>query len=109
MIEVTTNDRFANVVLKITDKDGQVAPVDGVPIWASSDETVLRATPNADGMGGTVDTVGPGTARITITADADLGEGLATLTGISEDVVVTQAIGPAATMTLDLGPATPKA
>lgn len=109
MVDVTTNDHFANVVLTITDKDGNPAKVDGIPIWASSDETVLHPVPNADGMGGTVETVGPGTARISIQADADLGAGISTITGVSEDVVVTIGAGPASIMTLSLGPATPKA
>ena len=108
MADIKTNEHFANVVLSINDKDKNPAPVDGVPIWASSDETVLRAVPNADGMSGTVEAVGPGTARITISADADMGDGVATITGVSEDVNVTLGIGPASIMTLDLGPSTPK-
>ena len=101
---VNTDQRFDNVVLSITNAAGQPAPVDGVPVWASSDETVIRVTPAADGMSGVVDTVAPGTARVTVTADADVGAGVTTLTGVSDDIVVT--LGPSAqasVMTLNLG------
>ena len=104
MASINTDQRFDNVVLTITNAAGAPAAVDGVPVWASSDETVLRATAAADGMSGVVDTVGPGTARISITADADLGAGTTTITGVSEDVIVT--LGPSAqasVMTLNLG------
>ncbi len=108
MVDITTDQHFAGVMLSITDKDGKPANVDGIPVWASSDETVLRPAPNPDGMGGMIETVGPGTARITVTADADLGAGVSTITGVSEDVAVTPGVLPAALMTLTLGPATPK-
>ena len=110
MADIDTDNYWPNATLTITNDAGAAAPVDGVPVWASSDETVLRAVPKADGMSGLVDTVAPGTARITITADADLGSGTTTLTVISEDVNVTQ--GPssmATTMTLTFGAPTPKA
>jgi hypothetical protein len=102
---INTDQNFPNVVLTITNSLGQPAPVDGVPVWASSDATVITATAAADGMSGVVDTVAPGTARITVTADADLGAGVVTLTGVSDDIVVT--LGPshvASVMTLTLGP-----
>jgi hypothetical protein len=104
MAAINTDQNYPNVVLTITNATGQPATVDGVPVWASSDETILKATPAADGMSGVVDTVGPGTARISITADADLGAGVTTITGVSEDIDVT--LGPshqASVMTLNLG------
>jgi hypothetical protein len=110
MADINTDQNFPNVTLSITDSRGRPARVDGVPVWASSDETVLVATPAADGMSAVVDTVAVGTARITISADADLGNGVQPITGVSEDVNVTQ--GPstvAATMTLNLGAPADKA
>lgn len=103
-MDATTDQSFPNVALVITNNRGQPAPVDGVPVWASSDETVLTVTPSADGMSASVDTVSAGTARISVTADADLGTGVSTITGISDDVNVT--VGPnsvASHMVLDLG------
>ena len=105
-MNVTTDQNFPHVVLEIMDGHTPPRPakVDGVPVWASSDETVLLVTPAVDGMSAVVDTVAPGTARITVTADADLGAGVKTLTGVSEDIVVELGtLGMASTMTLSLG------
>lgn len=102
MADITTDQRFDNVVLSITDDRGRPAAVDGVPVWASSDETVLVVTPAVDGMSAVVDSVAPGTARITVSADADLGSGVQTITGVSEDVNVTNG-SVASVMTLSLG------
>jgi len=91
--------------LTITDSRGRPAVVEGAPIWASSDETVLRATPAADGMSAAIETVGPGgPARISVSADADLGAGVQTITGVTEDITVTVNPGSVASvMTLNLG------
>jgi len=104
MANATTDQNFPNVVLSILDNHvpPRPAPVDGVPVWGSSDDTVLRVTPSADGMSAVVDTVAPGTARISVSADADTGAGVVPLTGVSEDIVVTSG-NVASVMALDLG------
>ena len=89
MADITTDFYYQGVALVITDADGDAAPVDGVPVWASSDETVLSVTPAADGMSADISTVAPGTARITVSADADMGSGVQTITGATEDINVT--------------------
>jgi hypothetical protein len=104
MADINTDQNYPNVALTITDPKGRPAKVDGVPVWSSSDATVLAVTAAADGMSAVVDTVAAGTARITVTADADLGAGVTEITGVSEDVNVT--IGPnstASTVALNLG------
>ena len=104
MADINTDQHYPNVALTITDSKGRPAKVDGVPVWASSDETVLTVAAAADGMSADIETVAPGVARITVTADADLGPGVSTITGVSEDVNVTQ--GPsftASSMVLNLG------
>jgi hypothetical protein len=104
MADINTDQNYPNAMLEITNKAHQPAPVDDVPVWASSDETVLMVTPAADGMSALIDTVAAGTARITVTADADLGDGMVTITGVSEDIHVT--VGPssmASIVTLNLG------
>lgn len=103
-MDANTDQNFPNVVLTITDSKGRPAKVDGVPVWASSDETVLTVAAAADGMSAVVDTVAAGMARITVSADADLGAGVTEIIGVSEDVNVT--IGPssvATTVALNLG------
>jgi hypothetical protein len=91
----------------------QPAPVDGIPVYATSDATVLTVTPAADGMSGTVATgaVPTGqetaTANFTVTADADLGSGVQTITGVSDNVVVSRNPNTAAsTFTITLSPFT---
>lgn len=105
MADINTDQRFDNVALSITNAQGQPAQVEQNSIvWASSDETVVKVAAAADGMSAVIDTVAPGTARVTVTADADVGAGTTTLTGVTEDINVT--LGPssqASLMTLTLG------
>ena len=107
MADITTDQNYPNVVLVILDNHTPPRPakVEGVPAWASSDITVLVVTPSSDGMSAVVDSVAPGTARITVTADANLDPGVTTeITGVSEDVNVTLgAAGPASVISLALG------
>lgn len=109
MANANTSQMFS-ATLVITDSTGAVAPVDGVPVWATSDGTVISVTAAADGMSAKIPCIAPGTARVSVTADADLGAGVVTLTGVSEDIIVT--LDPAhvaSLMTLSLGVAVPKA
>lgn len=104
MADITTDQNYQNVTIQIRDSRGLPAPVDGVPVWASSDETVLAVTPSSDGMSALVDTVAPGTARVSVTVDADRGAGIETVVGVSEDVNVTQgASSKASVITFDFG------
>jgi hypothetical protein len=89
MVDVTTDQNFPNAAVDIKNAKGESAKVDGAPVWASSDETVVTATASADGLSAVVNTVAPGLGRITVTADADLGAGVKTLTIVSEDINVT--------------------
>lgn len=66
------------VAVQVTyiDKSGNPATVDGNVTWASSDETIAIVDVGTDTTTSTVASVGTlGTAQITATADADLGEG----------------------------------
>lgn len=92
--------------LSITDARGNPAAVDGVPVWASSDETVVSVVASANGMSAAVKTVGLGTARVSVTADADLGSGVISIVGVSEDINVAQNPNSLASIiTLNLGAA----
>lgn len=81
------------------DAMGNAAPVEGVPVWVSSDPAVVAVTPSPDGMTCVAVTVGPiGTAQITVSADADLGPGVATITGVLDvQVIASQAVSLAVT------------
>lgn len=88
MAELTT-EQFAEFTVPVTDGRGRPMTAENYSV-ASSDETVLRATINADGSGGRVDSVAPGgPARFVVTADAKLGEGERLIVATSEDITVT--------------------
>ena len=73
------------VALAIAPKSaaGNPALVDGTPAWSSSDETVLTLTVAPDGMSAEAVTTGKlGTAQVNVSADADLGDGTKTITGV---------------------------
>ena len=75
--------------IKPVDAMGNPAQVDGVPEWSVSDSAMLTVVPSSDGLTAVVSTVGPiGTAQVTVTADADLGEGLVSISGVL-DVTIT--------------------
>lgn len=68
---------------------GNPAQVDGAPVWSVSDATVLSVVPAADGLSAEVVAVGPlGTSQVSVTADADLGEGVKALVGTLDVQVV---------------------
>lgn len=104
MATISTDQFYPSVALSAADSAGNAAPLFGVPVWASSDETVLTVQLAADGMSAAIMTVAPGLARISVTAEGDPTPGVDTLTGVSEDVTVT--LGPsheAKVLTLALG------
>lgn len=104
MAEFNTSQQCP-VTLVITNAAGNPAQVQGAPTWATSDATVITVTPAADGMSAVVASVAPGgPARITVSADADLGAGVSTITGVSEDItIVEDPANQASVMTLTLG------
>lgn len=90
--------------IEVLDGKNRPAPVDGPPTWLTDNTDVLALTPAADGMSCKVTAVGiAGTAKVQVTADADLGAGVETLAGI-DDVEVTAA--PAKTIKMTPGPIT---
>jgi len=83
----------------------------GSIVYASSDETVMTITGlSADQLSGNASAVAEGVARMTVQADADLGAGVVTITGVSEDVTVTaDPANLASSFTFTFGPPVPKA
>lgn len=102
---LTDTQQVAGTVAYV-DKAGNPATVDGAPVWASSDETVLTVVAAADGMSGTFTATGKlGNAQGTITADADLGAGVSPV-ALTQDFTVIASAAVAGTVTL--GSATEK-
>lgn len=85
---IITASQKVLATLAIEDGKGNAARVDGVPQWASSDPNVANVVPAADGLSAEVVAGQTGTAQITVTADADLGAGVETITGIGEIEVI---------------------
>lgn len=76
---ITTTQQFL-LTINPTDKRGKPAPVDGAPVWASSNEAVATVVPNPGGLSALVVAQGIGDYTVSVSADADLGAGVTTLT-----------------------------
>ena len=77
MALVLTDLEKVSLSVAFTTAAGNPAVVDGIPVWGTSDETILSVVAAEDGLTAVVTTVGPlGSAQVSVTADADLGEGV---------------------------------
>ena len=88
MLITITNEQKVQVTLAPTTAAGNPATLDGAPVWtvASGDATLEVAT---DGLSAfLVSGAADVTSQIEITADADLGEGVVTLTDVVDLAVV---------------------
>jgi hypothetical protein len=101
-MKITDNQQF-DVTLQPVDKKGSPASIDGVPVYATSNAAVATVEASADGMSATIKGALPGTATISVSADADLGTGDTEIGG-SIDVEVTS--GAAIQANLTAGPVT---
>lgn len=95
MTEFSTEQRLP-FSFKVKDGRQRVVAVDGTPVAASSDETVavieeFAKDPGSNAWNGFVNPVTPSpegtTQRVTVTADADLGEGVQDVTGFLDFTV----------------------
>lgn len=88
MTTITTEQKLP-FTFKVVDGRGRTVAVDGIPEAACSDETVgtveLAAGSNNE-WNGVITAVAPSpdgtTQRVTVTADADLGEGVQNVIGV---------------------------
>jgi hypothetical protein len=60
---------------------GNPAAIDGKPQWKSSDAAVFTIAASADGLTATIQPVAPGSATVTVEADADLSSGVRLIRG----------------------------
>lgn len=82
-------DTFITVQVSYVDKHGNPAVVDGDIVWECSNDAVAQVTPASDSSQCIVTTIGDiGTAQVTATADADLGEGVRELTTLLDITVI---------------------
>lgn len=79
----------ASVVFK--DKNGNVAPVDGKPVWAFDKGDIADLQVSEDGMSAFLKAKAVGSGKLQISADADLSEGVVALIGEADLVVAPEA------------------
>lgn len=103
-----TDSQQETLTIAPVDKKGKPAQLDGVPVWATSDETVATVDASADptGLNAILSGVAPGSCRVTVTGDADLGSGVSPITG-TLDVTITA--GQAVTVAITEGTPTEQA
>lgn len=84
MANILPNTHKVPLSLKVEDIAGNPATLDGAAVWSVSDPDILTLEDiSADGLTATAVAVGPpGTSQVNVTADADLGEGVRTLTAL---------------------------
>jgi hypothetical protein len=76
--------RAKTATIAVTDKFGNPAAIDGLPVWESTDEAIAAVMPSADGLSCTVVSVGKmGTVQVNVRLDADLGDGVTELNGMA--------------------------
>lgn len=101
MLELKDSDK---VTLTISPKDakGKPAKLDGIPVWTVDAANVAGMVVSADGLSVEINAGDPGTARVAVSADGDMGPGVTTLAGFIDISVI-----PGAAVTIDITPGTP--
>jgi hypothetical protein len=85
---ILTDEQKVSLSVRFTTKAGNPARVDGTPVWASSNPAVIAVVASEDGVSAVATTVGPvGEAQVSVTADADLGEGVRPVSAVLDIVV----------------------
>jgi len=93
---VTINDlQKVRIDIAVTDAEGNPAAIEGSPQWAIDNVEVATLELAEGGLSAEVISTGAlGQATLTVSADADLGEGIKTIQGdLLIDVVASEATG----------------
>lgn len=89
MALILTDEQKVKLSVSFLTKAGNAAKVDGAPVWSSSNDTVISLVVAEDGLSADAVTVGPlGSAQVSVSADADLGEGVRSIVGTLDLEVV---------------------
>lgn len=105
MFTLRSNEKVP-LSIQPVDAKGNPAPIDGKAQWISSDETIVKLQIADDGL--TCVAIAAerlGNARITVNADADLGDGIKTISG-TFDIEVKA--GEAVALNINSGEAVPQ-
>lgn len=85
---ILTNSQEVDLAIQPLDARGKPAQVDGVPVWTCSDLSRAQLVASEDGLSCVVKAVDNGAAQISVSADADLGAGTKTITGVLQLEIV---------------------
>jgi hypothetical protein len=86
-VQISDSQQFTLRVAPQTARN-KPAPVDGPPTWECSDESVAKIQPADDGLSCKVVGMAPGSCIVRVSADADLGEGVVTISD-SANITIT--------------------
>lgn len=91
---VLPDNKQVSASVAFVDVKGNPAQVQGAPVWATDRPDLLSVVAADDGMSATVSPVGPlGSGQVTVTADADLGDGVVEIVAFGQvDVIASQAV-----------------
>jgi len=91
---ILTDEQEADLSVSFVTQAGNRAKVDGTPSWRVSDPAILEIVPTQDPFSVVVRRVGPvGSAQVSVTADADLGEGVRPVAAVLDvDVIAAEAV-----------------
>lgn len=85
---VLTDEQECELAPSFTTAAGNPGRVDGVPVWSSSNPDVLDLQVSDDGLQALVTAKGPlGSSQVSVTVDADLGEGVRQVVGVLDVIV----------------------
>ena len=84
-----TDEQKCHLSIQPVTAAGNPAKVDGVPAWELSDPSILTLVVADDGLSADVITAGPlGPCQVKVTADADLGAGVRSISGVLDVEVI---------------------
>lgn len=79
---ILTDTQKCSLAVEPRNSKGNLAPIDGVPQWSSSNPAVAAIEPAADGLTAVVRAGATGTSQISATADADMGTGIRNISAV---------------------------
>ena len=101
-----TVDQKVVLTIRPVDRGGNPAPLDGVPVWSTTDTDLLTLTPAADGLSCAVITTGKlGAGQVNVVGDARIGDEVKNISGALD---VNVQAGEAVNLTIEAGAPTLK-
>jgi hypothetical protein len=99
MVKITTEQQVRLHAAFLT-AAGSPAPIEGTPEWSAAPAGVVNLIVDPDGRAALCQSVAAGTAQVSVSADADLGTGVRTITG-TIGIEVSEASAEAVEITAD--------